>query len=54
MWNYTAGTPTFANIQLLHDNKETFQPIPNLLTTDGIIASGIDITSGMMFLTPSW
>jgi hypothetical protein len=53
-WTYEAGTPTFVNIQLLHKNNESLPPIPNLLTSDGIFATGIDITSGVIIFSPSW
>jgi len=52
-WTYEAGDPKFVNIQLLHNNNESFQPIPNLITAEGIFAPGINITNDMMIFTPS-
>jgi len=53
LWTYEADDPKFVNIQLLHNNNESFQPIPNLITAEGIFAPGINITNDMMIFTPS-
>jgi len=53
IWTYKEGDPTFVNLQLLHNGNGNFEPIANLLTADGILVTGIDITSQMMFLSPS-
>jgi len=53
-WVFNASEPTFVNIQLLQNNNETFQPIPHLLTAQGIFAQGINITDNVMAFTPSW
>jgi len=52
-WTYGAGTPTFVNIQLLHNNNDSFQPIPDLLNAEGVFATGVDIVSSTIVFTPS-
>jgi hypothetical protein len=53
-WNNQSATPTFVNIQLLHNNISTFQPVPNLLSADGTFATGVNLQSGMIILLPFW
>ena len=55
LWTYEAHDPKQLIFQLVHNNS-TFYPIPNLLTTDGIIESlnGVDLKSNMIAFTPSW
>jgi hypothetical protein len=53
-WIFQAGDPSFINIRLLHDNVSNFQPIVGLLSADGMIATGIDITTRYQVFTPSW
>lgn len=53
-WNVAPGDPSYINVQLVHNNSTSFEPITNLLSADGFIATGIAVTSGYIFLTPSW
>lgn len=53
-WTYKSGDPKNLTFQLLHDNNSTFEPIPNLLTANGIVVSGVDLTSSVIEFTPSW
>ena len=55
LWTYEAHDPKQLIFQLVHNNN-TFYPIPNLLTADGIIESlnGVDLTSNVIAFTPSW
>ncbi|KIM86632.1 hypothetical protein PILCRDRAFT_310171 [Piloderma croceum F 1598] len=52
-WTYEAGSPELVNIQLLHNNNESFQPIHGLLDADGVFAVGIDIAGSLNIFTPS-
>jgi len=52
-WIFQAGDPSFMNIRLLHNNVSNFQPIVGLLSADGMIATGIDITTRYQVFTPS-
>jgi len=53
-WIYEKGSPEVVNIQLLHNNNESFQPIHNLLDADGVFAPGLYISGGLYIFTPSW
>jgi hypothetical protein len=53
-WTFPNGTTAFANIQLLHNNNTIFQPIPTLLTADGLLATGIDVAAGEFIIVPYW
>jgi hypothetical protein len=53
-WTFSNGTTAFANIQLLHNNNSIFQPIPLLLTPDGLLATGIDVAAGVFDVVPYW
>jgi hypothetical protein len=52
-WTYGTNDPKNLTFQLLHNNNSTFTPIPNLLTADGIIVTGVDLTSSAISFTPS-
>ncbi|KIM73733.1 hypothetical protein PILCRDRAFT_15022 [Piloderma croceum F 1598] len=52
VWTSSNDTTAFANIQLLHNNNTTFQPIPSLLTADGLLATGIDVAAREFFVIP--
>jgi hypothetical protein len=53
-WKVDHGDPLLVNIQLAHNNNSSFKPIPGLLSADGIIATGINVTIVEMLFTPSW
>ncbi|KIM73444.1 hypothetical protein PILCRDRAFT_728503 [Piloderma croceum F 1598] len=52
-WTYNSGEPRLVNLQLLYKNNDTFKPIPNLLTSQGIFAPAININESMMLFTPA-
>jgi hypothetical protein len=53
-WTYNSGEPSLVNLQLLHKNNDTFQPIKDLLSSQGIFAPAININESMMLFTPAW